>query len=48
MNYGNILTKYCAIKGSVGGPQKRAVLLTFPIRPTKDKDKENFEIIKFT
>lgn len=47
LNYGIINTKYCAIKGSVAGPQKRAVLLTFSSRPTKDKEKENFEVIKF-
>jgi large subunit ribosomal protein L3 len=48
MNYGPITTKYCAIKGSVGGPQKRAIFLTFSSRPTKDKEKENFEVVKFT
>jgi large subunit ribosomal protein L3 len=47
MNYGLIKTKYCAIKGSVGGAQKRAIILTFPIRTTKGAEKENFEIIKF-
>jgi large subunit ribosomal protein L3 len=46
-NYGIISTKYCAIKGSVAGPQKRAVFLTFSARPTKDAEKENFEVVKF-
>jgi len=47
MNYGIIRTKYCVIKGSVAGPQKRAIFITYSIRPTKDKAKENFEIVKF-
>jgi len=47
MNYGNIKTKYCVIKGSVAGPQKRAIFLTFPSRVTKSAQKENFEISKF-
>jgi large subunit ribosomal protein L3 len=48
MNYGKIDTKYCALKGSIAGPQKRAIMLTFSVRPTKSAEKENFEIVRYS
>ncbi|MEM4230661.1 MAG: 50S ribosomal protein L3 [Candidatus Pacearchaeota archaeon] len=45
-NYGNIKTEYAIISGSVPGPAKRQLLLTFPLRKTKNQEKKNFEFIK--
>ncbi|MEM2089936.1 MAG: 50S ribosomal protein L3 [Candidatus Pacearchaeota archaeon] len=45
-HFGKINTDYVIIKGSVQGPPKRAILLTMPLRETKKRKKENFEIIK--
>lgn len=44
-HYGMIKNDYLIVNGSVQGPQKRAVLMTFSLRPTKRTGKENFEII---
>ena len=45
-HYGNVRTNFCIIKGSIGGPIKRPVLLTFAARPNKKIEKENFELIR--
>jgi len=45
-HYGNVKTNFCIIKGSIGGPVKRPVLLTFAARPNKKIEKENFEFIR--
>ncbi len=45
-NYGKIKTNYIAVYGSVQGPAKRQVILSFPLRETKKTSKRNFEIIK--
>jgi len=45
-HYGNVRTNFCIIKGSIGGPVKRPVLLTFAARPNKKIEKENFELIR--
>ena len=44
--YGNIKTNYIIVGGSIGGAKKRQVLLTFPLRKTKKKEKINYEIVK--
>ncbi len=44
-NYGLIKTHYILIKGSVHGTQKRPLLITLALRPSKNTTKENFEII---
>jgi large subunit ribosomal protein L3 len=44
-NYGNIKTDYVLVRGSVQGPSKRQLLLTFPLRETKKQLKKNFELI---
>jgi len=44
--YGNILSEYAIIRGSIQGPTKRQLLLTFPIRKTKKQEKKNYEFIK--
>ncbi len=45
-HYGDIKTEYIIVKGSVQGPQKRPILLTSNLRPSKKKIKQNFELIK--
>ena len=44
--YGNILTEYAIVAGSIQGPRKRQLLLTFPLRKTKKTEKKNYEVIK--
>lgn len=46
MNYGKINTDYILVKGSVSGPQKRALLITHPIRPTKKTTKQKLEFVE--
>lgn len=45
-NYGKIKTEYIIVKGSVQGAVKRQLLLTFPIRATKEQLKKKYEFIK--
>jgi large subunit ribosomal protein L3 len=47
-NYGKIKTSYIILKGSVQGPEKRAVLLTPSFRPTKSTEKKNYEFVELT
>ena len=44
--YGNINTEYAIVAGSIQGPRKRQLLLTFPLRKTKKTEKKNYEVIK--
>jgi large subunit ribosomal protein L3 len=44
--YGNIQTDFIVIRGSVQGPAKRPLLITPPIRPTKNQTKKKFEVIE--
>ena len=44
-HYGKIKNDYIIIKGSVQGPDKRQLLLTHPLRPTKKAKKKNFEFL---
>jgi large subunit ribosomal protein L3 len=45
-NYGSILSEYAIVSGSVQGPAKRQLLLTFPLRKTKKQEKKNYEFVK--
>jgi len=45
-HYGEVKSPFCIIKGSTAGPQKRALLLTYAARPSKDASKENFEVME--
>lgn len=46
-HFGNILTDYVILRGSVQGPTKRQMILTAPLRKTKRQDKKNFEVIDY-
>lgn len=45
-HYGKINTSYVVVKGSVGGPVKRAVLLTPAFRPTPQIAKSKLEFVE--
>ncbi len=45
-NYGKIRTDYVVLRGSVQGPSKRQVLLTFPLRPSQRQIKKNYELLE--
>jgi len=45
-HYGVIKTDYLILKGSIPGPQKRGIIVTYPIRPTRYQEKKNFEVIE--
>lgn len=45
-NYGDILTDYLIIGGSVQGPAKRQLLATQPLRETKKQAKKSYEFIE--
>ena len=45
-NYGNIMSSYILLKGSVQGPQKRQLLLTPSFRPTKMMAKKKYELVE--
>lgn len=44
-HYGKIKNDYLIIRGSVQGPDKRQLLVTYPLRPTKKAMKKNFEFL---
>ena len=45
-NYGDIKSDYILIAGSVQGPAKRQLLITAPLRGSKDQLKKNYEFIE--
>jgi large subunit ribosomal protein L3 len=45
-NYGDIKTDYIILYGSVQGPAKRQVLITSPLRATKEQGKKIFEFVE--
>lgn len=45
-NFGEIKTDYIIIRGSVQGPSKRQLILTTPLRKTKEQSKKEMEIIE--
>ncbi len=46
-HYGIVKCDYIVLRGSIQGPQKRAVLLTPTLRPTKKQMKKKLEVIEF-
>jgi len=44
--YGLIRTHYIMLVGSVQGPQKRQLLLTYALRPNKKQTKKNYELVE--
>jgi len=46
-HYGFVKGDYIALKGSVQGPQKRPLLMTTALRPTKKTTKQKYELIEF-
>ncbi|MBU2562777.1 MAG: 50S ribosomal protein L3 [Nanoarchaeota archaeon] len=44
--YGNIKTDYLIVHGSIQGPSKRQLILTAPLRESKQTKKKNFELIE--
>lgn len=47
-NYGNVKTNYLIVSGSVQGPSKRQLLISFPLRETKKQKKKNYELIEIS
>jgi large subunit ribosomal protein L3 len=45
-NYGDVKTDYIILYGSVQGPAKRQILITSPLRPTKEQGKKVFEFLE--
>jgi large subunit ribosomal protein L3 len=45
-NYGDVKTDYIILNGSVQGPSKRQILLTSPLRATKEQGKKVYEFIE--
>ena len=45
-NYGDIKSDYLIIAGSVQGPAKRQLLITAPLRGSKDQLKKNYEFLE--
>lgn len=45
-NYGDVKTEYLLLRGSIQGPQKKQILLTYPLRETKKQIKKNFEFLE--
>jgi len=44
-HYGDIKTNYIILAGSVQGPQKRQILVTPALRPTKKQAKKQYEFV---
>ena len=45
-NYGNIDTNYVIVTGSVQGPAKRQVIMSYPLRSTKKQAKKIYNLIE--
>ncbi|MBS3093339.1 50S ribosomal protein L3 [Candidatus Pacearchaeota archaeon] len=45
-HFGKIKTDYLIVEGSIQGPQKRQVLITVPLRPSKKQLKKNYDFIE--
>jgi large subunit ribosomal protein L3 len=45
-NFGDVKTDYMVVRGSIQGPQKRQILLTYPLRGTIRQAKKNFEFME--
>jgi large subunit ribosomal protein L3 len=45
-HFGVVKNDYLILQGSVQGPQKRVLMLTSPLRPTKIQFKKSYEFIE--
>ena len=45
-NYGDVKTDYMIIRGSIQGPHKRQIPLTYPLRETRKQIKKHFEFLE--
>ncbi len=45
-NYGDVKAENLVLRGSIQGPHKRQILLTYPLRPTRKQIKKNFEFME--
>lgn len=45
-NFGDIKTDYIIVRGSVQGPVKRQLILTAPLRKTKEQSKKELELVE--
>ncbi len=45
-NFGDVKTDYLMITGSVQGPSKRQLIITFALRPTRKQSKKNFGLLE--
>jgi large subunit ribosomal protein L3 len=45
-HYGIVKTDYMILRGSIPGPKKRGLVISFPIRPTKKQAKKKFEVLE--
>jgi large subunit ribosomal protein L3 len=45
-HFGTIKNDYVLLRGSVQGPVKRQLILTYPLRPSKAQTKRNYEFIE--
>ena len=45
-NFGDLKTDYALVRGSIQGPAKRQLLITSPLRSTKEQSKKNYEFIE--
>jgi large subunit ribosomal protein L3 len=45
-NFGEIKTDYIIVTGSVQGPSKRQLLITYPLRPSKKQLKKKYEFLE--
>jgi len=45
-NFGDVKTDYLILRGSVQGPPKRQIILTSPLRKTKEQSKKEMELVE--
>jgi len=45
-HYGKIKTEYLVLKGSVPGPQKRGIVITQAMKPSRFQSKKSFEVLE--
>ncbi|MEM1535167.1 MAG: 50S ribosomal protein L3 [Candidatus Pacearchaeota archaeon] len=46
LHYGDVKNDFAIVKGSVVGPAKRPLLITFPLRPSNKALKQNYQLVK--
>jgi large subunit ribosomal protein L3 len=45
-HFGTVKNDYLVLAGSIQGPEKRQVIITSPLRPTKRQAKRNYELVE--